>query len=836
MAEPAADLSLVREKYLSRLRRIDAINAQKHAYASSLVSPQSLRFLAVLPVLLHYNVPGLPGYRPGSIPCGIDFYTPTAAQLQAVQEWCGQLPPEPEQKRILGLYGMGSTASAGQGANSDFDIWVCVSHSLTHEQLLALNEKCQFICTYARGLGVDLNLFVTRDDRFTNAAADQIGGDNCGSAQNLFLLDEFYRSAVRLAGRYLTWYFISSDEELDDYAGYAAEFADSGALPENGFFDFGSVVGSSPAEYFGSGLWLLYKGIEQPFKAALKILLMETYADDYPQTQLLSSQMKDELLNGSGVYDLRLDPYFLMYRKVHDYLIKEGDFGRLHLVRKCFYLKIFLGLKGLPAGPIVTARRRLLDELAESWRWSADERAELENRGLWKIHYIGAFYQALYASLMQSYRALLSFSVRHGIEYAITSDDAGVLSRKLYAAYDPSPGKVILYSPEFTYSLEEPDLTFVKAGAQSLCPQGWHVYAARGDSIEILETRRAYAAGSITEAVTWACLNRLLTKRTQIFAAGAKHGVTADKIRRLADDIMRLISREAHAKVPDSALMRPRELKTCAVLLNLERDLTAQSRLQGYELTSGTTLSAGRQHVCLIGSVTLLTVNSWGETLTVELPDGEEGVIELLAVLLRVSKNAEQVDLRSVLSSIQVCCYAAAHADLIRYDMQALIRQVFSCLTSPEDGAGFAFTVGHNNYAARSMRDRGVYIVRHNVLGDEINTFGVYTRFGMRPEYALQVPAQVDRYANVGIMQYFFAPLVDGWDIYIVNEDNEVQIYPHYVGSRAALVNAINRYYTKLSEENQVGRARFNLPQYFVLSADLKSIHPFTIREQARID
>lgn len=38
--------------------------------------------------------------------------------------------------------------------------------------------------------------------------------------------------------------------------------------------------------------------------------------------------------------------------------------------------------------------------------------------------------QDLFSSLLESYRTLLRFSVENKIEYAITSDDAGVLSRK----------------------------------------------------------------------------------------------------------------------------------------------------------------------------------------------------------------------------------------------------------------------------------------------------------------------------------------------------------------------------------------------------------------------
>ena len=106
----------------------------------------------------------------------------------------------------------------------------------------------------------------------------------------------------------------------------------------------------------------------------------------------------------------------------------------------------------------------------------------------------------------------------------------------------------------------------------------------------------------------------------------------------------------------------------------------------------------------------------------------------------------------------------------------------------------------------------------------------ILSRFGMRPEYALQVPDVVERSSTEGIIQYFFVRHVDIYDIYIVNERNEVKIYRNFKGSRTALVNEINRFYTQeyKNEDNSL-KLNFNLPQYFVLSPDLTKVKPFSI-------
>ncbi|MEA8500702.1 hypothetical protein ONN26_24645, partial [Salmonella enterica subsp. enterica serovar Muenster] len=38
-------------------------------------------------------------------------------------------------------------------------------------------------------------------------------GEDCGSTQHILLLDEFYRTAVRLAGKRILWSMVPCDEE-----------------------------------------------------------------------------------------------------------------------------------------------------------------------------------------------------------------------------------------------------------------------------------------------------------------------------------------------------------------------------------------------------------------------------------------------------------------------------------------------------------------------------------------------------------------------------------------------------------------------------------------------
>lgn len=825
-------VDISREEFDLRFAKIRALDELRYRRALEVMTPDNREVLLILPLLLHYNTPKIPGYRDNDVPFGIDGFEPNDKQCR----WLRQRGVDPEKKvrpkgySIYALYAMGSTASIGQGVSSDLDVWVCVSGNMPREAQRRLAEKSHFISVWAKSRGADLNLFVTTDNRFTSGEHGTLDTEDCGSAQSLFLLDEFYRTSLRICGRYITWYVVSPQEEKEDYQGTVYALKRSGYINDTQWFDFGSVVKSSPDEYFGSGLWLLYKGIDSPFKAVLKILLMEAYSAEYPETVLLSSSIK-----GRGIYDnfllaLQQDAYYLMYKKVSRYLLTKGDYERLRLCRICFFLKVSYSLKGLESREVKASRLKFLKRMCRIWNWQRDFQNILTNPDRWKIDFVGKIERELFSSLIKSYRTLLDFSIRHRIEYAITSDDAGVLSRKLYAAFDTTPGKVMLLTSELRPRLWEPYLTFIKPTAGGVCRDDWHMFPSRMGAIEMLRVRPAYVSHSLCQAVAWASFNRLLTDRTEcgVSCSDNTTGITAAKIKVLSSELLSAIGDDTPA-VTESLLQKPNDMVRCAVVVNFEHDATVDNYVSSADLDYGSALCCGRSRTCLIGSIDVVTLDSWGQLVSQSLPDGEEGIVELLAMLLRINKPQNQ-DSHLLTENIKICSLSRYHRDLVRFDLEATIRQVFSCYEHPE--RSFVFEVGRNSYEAGASEERGVAISRHTMLGSADFELQILTRYSMRPEYALQVPPLVDSYATVGVMQYFFVPKGGTlWDIYIVNERNEVRTFEGYDGSRASLVNAINRFYTRQSEDHRgTSLPHFNLPQYFVFSKDLKSLHPFTIK------
>ncbi|MGY2498280.1 class I adenylate cyclase, partial [Klebsiella pneumoniae] len=128
---------------------------------------------------------------------------------------------------MQGLYSMGSTSSIGQCCHSDLDIWVCHVAGLSQARLELLDLKCQQLSKWAEQRGVDLNFFLIPEDKFRQHNDAQMQGENCGSAQHLLLLDEFYRSAMHIAGKLLLWYLVPREYD-DHYDEYVASLFASG--------------------------------------------------------------------------------------------------------------------------------------------------------------------------------------------------------------------------------------------------------------------------------------------------------------------------------------------------------------------------------------------------------------------------------------------------------------------------------------------------------------------------------------------------------------------------------------------------------------------------------
>lgn len=85
--------------YIETLKqRLDAINQLRVDRALAAMGPAFQQVYSLLPTLLHYHHPLMPGYLDGNVPKGICFYTPDETQrhyLNELELYRGMSPQDP---------------------------------------------------------------------------------------------------------------------------------------------------------------------------------------------------------------------------------------------------------------------------------------------------------------------------------------------------------------------------------------------------------------------------------------------------------------------------------------------------------------------------------------------------------------------------------------------------------------------------------------------------------------------------------------------------------------------------------------------------------------------
>ncbi|WAT00460.1 class I adenylate cyclase [Rouxiella chamberiensis] len=805
--------------YIETLKqRLDAINQLRVDRAVVAQGPAFQQVYSLLPVLLHHHYPQMPGYLEGKVPHGVCIFTPDESQ----QAWLDDLvekggrPIDPTvegELPITGVYSMGSTSSIGQSQTSDLDIWVCHQSWLDNEERNRLQQKCLLLEKWAASLGVEVSFFLIDENRFRHNESGSLGGEDCGSTQHILLLDEFYRTAVRLAGKRILWNMVPGEEE-PHYDEYVLSLYSQGALTPNEWLDLGGLSTLSAEEYFGASLWQLYKSIDSPYKAVLKTLLLEAYSWEYPNTQLLAMDIKQRLHQGEIVC-FGLDAYCMMLDRVTRYLTQIEDTTRLDLVRRCFYLKVCEKLSRARAS--VGWRREILTQLVSEWGWSEERLAILDNRANWKIERVREAHNELLDAMMQSYRNLIRFARRNNLSVSASPQDIGVLTRKLYAAFEALPGKVTLVNPQISPDLSETDLTFIHVPVGRANRTGWYLYNQSPSMDSIISHQPLEYNRYLSKLVAWAYFNGLLTPTTRLHI---KSGNLCDiaKLRELVADVSHNFPIRLPAPTP-KALYSPCEIRHLSIIVNLEHDPTAAFRNQvvHFDFRKLDVFSFGEQQQCLVGSIDLLYRNSWNEVRTLHF-SSEQAVLEALKTILgKMHQDAAPPE------SVEVFCYSQHLRGLIRTRIQQLVSECIELRLSSK-----RLEPGRFKAVRVSGQTWGLFFERLSVsvqkLENAIEFYGAISNNKLHGRSVkvdtsqVHLPSVVDGYASEGIIQFFFETSSDeGFTIYILDESNRVEVYHHCEGSKEDLVRDVSRFYSSSHDRFTYGSSfvNFNLPQFY---------------------
>ena len=663
----AIDNGLDRQSLNQLQKRFLKINSGRLARTRSALSDRQQTFLDILPLLFHVNHPMLPGYVSRTAPAGICSFQPEQKDIDLgrslARSFCLHRDPM-VRLQIEGLYLMGSVGTLAHSDKSDFDIWVCYTPGLEPQAVAELNQKCGHIAAWAKSLRLDVHFFPMDYNAFKQGKSSTLDEESSGSAQHLLLLDEFYRTALHLAGRLPLWWFVPPAAEKG-YQTFADTLLHRRFMSSSKVLDFGGISAIPSGEFLGAGIWQLYKAIESPYKSVLKLLLLEAYVGQQPQLEPLSLIYKQKIYDGQLDID-ELDPYIMIYRRIEVYLAQQKQLRRLELARRCLYFKINKPLSKPFSGKQKSWQRKLLERLTLEWGWSNTYIQMLDERAHWKADRVIEERSILVNELNNSYRFLTEFATGCGAARAINNAELTVLGRKLQAAFERRPGKIEWINPRISGDISESHLVLTqvdnnRGSLWSAAPSVPH----RAAPFKQCTT--------LVELLLWCYRNGIVDQATQLDLSATQ--IDTALMRRLLSSLQSWLP-AANATMPHRSFETGAVPTHVLLLINVGQEAQSYLYDQGIQRTSNRTDALGYSgfNHNLVVSIDFVLRNSWQE-ISCRRFEGEHALLHSLEEYFSLSLPGS----RQIPPQLTVDCVGANHTTAISQRVKEWFDDVTRC-------------------------------------------------------------------------------------------------------------------------------------------------------------
>jgi adenylate cyclase class 1 len=760
------DLNTIRQRFQrlhrERLRRI-----------REELRPSQQEFLDLLPLLLHINHPMLPGFVTSETPIGIPDYSPSRHALEAAKKLSRSFEYKKRAQRqyhILGVYLMGSTGTIGQSSSSDFDLWLCHDPALSESQRKLLQQKIALIEAYADELDLELHVFLIDPVRFRQGQKSKLSRESTGSTQHSLLLEEFYRSAVLLAGRYPLWWLVPPEHE-EVYQEYADSLLFHRFVKRADVLDLGGLDNVPAQEFFGAALWQLYKGIDSPYKSILKIFLMEAYSRDYPAPRWLAQQAKEAIYNGEKNVD-KLDAYILLYQQVEEYLHQSSDETRLELARRCFYFKV--GERLSQTKQQENWRISAMLDLTRNWGWGQTQLQMLDTRSSWKIDRVIQERNALVGVLTRSYRMLTDFARKYAHDNPIDPQELNLLGRKLYTALDHRPGKIDHINPGISRDLSEPQLSLHYRATRD-GSLAWMLYRGELDEELLQDQRPMKISTNLIEILLWSHVNQVWGMDTRISLHAGETELSRSELLSLYQAIVRLFPKRMPATAGMQTLAKTATATQMTLFINIGTDPLERLTKEGKQITSERhdplSFAAARANLAIDHEAILQT--SWGELL-VSRHEGPEGLLDSLCNLLNMMPEQGEEP-----PKVQAYSFSSVRGRQIALRVVELFNHILQRFRSGElDNGRYAFRIGREFFIVQREEKKFSWrsLDSFDSLLEELHQpQRVYRQLEFDPEIMVNSPYPVIfKAGRPDLIQLFFQIKSQQTDIYILDEQGSL--------------------------------------------------------------
>ncbi len=580
------------------------------------LSEEARKIFESIPILLHLNHPGLPGFvdHPRT-PHGIFLFSASGfrkrgrmhlgIETKTIQDVLMRNYP------VRGVYLAGSAGTHGQTAISDLNYWVLIDpEAVDEEQRELLQRKIDGIRAWALAEGGQALTFLVLDaDRLRRNDFSGWAGTCAAISTGGPAKEEFYRTFILIAGQVPYWAVLPAGLNLQEYNRWvqgAARLWDEDFMADD-YVDLGPVGCLDREETAGALLSEIAGFRQDPVRSLIKASLLAHDAFLQEQQGLLCERVK-QAFRETGSGSESPDPFLYVLERAIQFFESIEDKDGLDLIKACLYLR----LSGYPGPPPEKndSNRDLLRRFRRRWAWSSDQgdrvggyadwteqnRLRLEDRILHKLWFLWS----LLAQRGESRKACDSGPVSL---QALQKRTEERLSRKPHQ---------IPYASAYLRAGRNPlslHVALQKAPSGADC---WAVYGRPNLGTQI-EATSLFADPELVRVLGWIVLNGLYGEGRSTFAfLQPQNAVVTKRAERFLEELYRFFQREAS----------PDDLRTEAawvrLLVVLDIGVGGKPRLRP--------------------SARLLAGNSWGETFffPVDLRQVENGLLRCYEIAGRV--------------------------------------------------------------------------------------------------------------------------------------------------------------------------------------------------------
>ena len=632
-----------------RFKRLNQLREQR---VQEFLQPRQQVFLDLLPLLFHCNFPMLPGFISSATPAGIPEYHPGIQAINAAKQLAKNFNYTRVASHIYpieGLFLMGSVGSIAFSKTSDMDIWLCHQSDLLLGAIDELQKKATAIENWAASLGLEAHFFLMDSKQFVLGQNTPISTESSGQTQHYLLLEEFYRTAIYIAGKSPAWWLVPPHEE-GNYTRYIKHLIDNLFIPVHELIDFGGFDAVPAEEFTSATLWHLYKALHSPHKSLIKLLLMECYASEYPQTEWLCQDIKKAVYQGDFM-TTDLDPYLLIYQKVEKYLQKAHSHGRLALARQCFYLKVMGSSDNTMDSQTRATREKYMQSIAKNWNWPTSTIDNFKYQRLWNIKKATSEHAVIVQQLTHCYRMIMGFARDHVAQNQENSNDLKLIGRKLHSFLEKKPGKIEIITTRSEVHSKENTLSIVENRLPG-GDDGWALYLKNVQMTNAADFEPIQKCRTLIEILCWLIINGLYHKQLQLQFSSHSLKMPNEELNSTLTQINLFLTQNFNY---DPSLETYQTLKAqlnSLIIINLgisdDDGLCVMSERSD-------ALSYGMSRQCFVQTINRISLSSWGE-ITTSQDEGIEGLFDCLTDIINNNKKPLS------LSDLKFICHTPARA------------------------------------------------------------------------------------------------------------------------------------------------------------------------------